>query len=111
MQSVCIKCAHTTLSCHPCDVKTGPHRETGYKYVGGSSSSSTVLWPRASGLTESVAVCTGEAEAGSGPPQLMKQGNIPCNHSIYSECWHKGGWRAGNLVKYEEKLGQASIKD
>lgn len=109
MWRVCVKRTHTTLSCHPCDGKTDPHRETGYKCVGGSSS--TVLWPRASGLTESVAVCTGEAEAGSGPPQLMKQGNIPCNHSIYSECWHKGGWRAGNLVKYEEKLGQASIKD
>lgn len=70
-----------------------------------------MLWPRASGLRECVADCTGEAEAGSGPLQLMKQGNIPCNHSIYSGCWQKGGWRAGNLVKYEEKLGQASIKD
>jgi len=68
-----------------------------------------VLWPRASGLRETD--CTGEAEASSGPPQLMKQGNIPCNHSIYSGCWQKGGCRAGNLVKYEEKLGQASIKD
>lgn len=25
------------------------------------------------------------------PLQLMKQGNIPCNHSIYSRCWQKGG--------------------
>lgn len=46
----------------------------------------------------------------SGPPQLMKQSNIPCNHSIYSRCWQRG-WRPGNLVKYEEILGQASIKD
>lgn len=53
--------------------------------------------------------CVEPGEAG-GPPQLMKQGNIPCNHSIYSRCWQRG-WRAGNLVKYEEILGQASIKD
>lgn len=70
-----------------------------------------VLWPRASGLGESKADCTAEAEAKAGSGPLMKQGNIPCNHSIYSGCRKKGGWRVGNLVKYEEKLGQASIKD
>lgn len=48
--------------------------------------------PRASGLRESAADCT---EAGSGPPQLMKQGNIPCNHSIYSGCWQKKGGLEG----------------
>lgn len=70
-----------------------------------------MLLPGATGLRECVADCTGEAEVGSGPPQLMKQGNISCNHSIYRECWKTGGWWVGNLVKYEEKLGQASIKD
>lgn len=42
-----------------------------------------VLQPEPGGLRESMASCTGEAEAAGGPPQLMKQGNIPCNHSIY----------------------------
>lgn len=32
-----------------------------------------------------------EAEAASGRPRLTKQGNIPCNHSIYSRMLAKGG--------------------
>lgn len=52
----------------------------------------------------------GEGEM-SGGLQLMKQGSIPCNHAIYSRCRQMGAGGAGNLVKYEEKLGQASIKD
>lgn len=41
-----------------------------------------VLWPRATGLRERVACCTGETEVGGGPAQLMKQGNVSCNHSM-----------------------------
>lgn len=63
-----------------------------------------MLWPRDTGLRVCVADCTGEAEVGSGPPQLMKQGNISCNHSIYSKCWKKWGMEGTKSCKIRGKI-------
>lgn len=47
---------------------------------------------------------------GSGPQQLMKQCNIPCNHSIYSGCRPKGGAGQEILQNMGKNQGRRALK-